>query len=100
MIKLNNIGNIYRDGGNRFYRLPFKLNDAGISVEMGTIPPKNYFHFKMTSVGVAIDHQVPKKYNKISSVMMFQTDKLSQLQELWLVGREVITLKYPDYGEI
>lgn len=44
----------------RLYRLPFKLNDAGISVEMGTIPPKNYFHFKMTSIGVVIDHQVPK----------------------------------------
>ena len=29
-----------------------------------------------------------------------QTDKLSQLQELWLGGREAIRLKYPDYGTI
>lgn len=26
-----------------------------------------------------------------------QTDKLSQLQELWLVAREEIRFKYPDY---
>ena len=30
--------------------------------------------------------------------MIKQTDKLSQLQELWLAGREVIRLKYPDYN--
>lgn len=29
-----------------------------------------------------------------------QTDKLSQLQELWMEARESIQLKYPDYGEI
>lgn len=28
--------------------------------------------------------------------MIEQTDKLSQLQELWLVAREVIRLKHPD----
>ena len=65
MIKLNNIGISIEMGViPRLYRLPFKLNDAGISVEMGTIPPKNYFHFKMTSVGVVIDHQVPKSVIK------------------------------------
>ena len=32
--------------------------------------------------------------------MIKQTDKLSQLQELWLVAREEITLKYPDYNNI
>ena len=29
--------------------------------------------------------------------MIKQTDKLSQLQELWLEGRDVIRFKYPDY---
>lgn len=48
----------------RFYRLPFKLNDAGISVDMGIIPPKNYFHFKMSTIGITIDHQVPKSVIK------------------------------------
>jgi hypothetical protein len=32
--------------------------------------------------------------------MIKQTDKLSQLQELWLVAREEIRFKYPDYGTI
>lgn len=32
--------------------------------------------------------------------MIKQTEKLSQLQELWLDAREEITLKYPDNGTI
>ncbi len=29
-----------------------------------------------------------------------QTEKLGQLQDLWMAARESIQLKYPDYGEI
>lgn len=29
-----------------------------------------------------------------------QTEKLGQLQELWMAARESIQLKYPDYGTI
>lgn len=43
-----------------FYRLPFKLNDAGVSVDMGAIPPKNYFRFKMSTLGVTVDHQIAR----------------------------------------
>ena len=52
----------------RFYRLPFKLNDAVISVDVGTIPPKNYFHTKVSSIGIVVDHQVPKSIIKYQVV--------------------------------
>jgi hypothetical protein len=61
MIKLNNIGISIEMGViPSFYRLPFKLNDAGVSVDMGAIPPKNYFRFKMSTLGVTVDHQIAR----------------------------------------
>ena len=56
MIQLNNIG-VSIDMGviPPLNKLSFNLNNMGISVDMGLIPPKNYFKSKIYNIGISSD---------------------------------------------
>ena len=56
MIKLNNIG-VSIDKGviPPLIKQPFKLFEATIAIDMGTIPPKNYFPEKIMNIGISVD---------------------------------------------
>lgn len=56
MIQLNNIG-ISIDMGviPPLRKLSFNLNNIGVSIDVGTIPPKNYFHSRIYNIGISLD---------------------------------------------
>jgi hypothetical protein len=56
MIQLNNIG-VSIDMGviPPLNKLSFNLNNIGVSIDVGIIPPKNYFHSKVYNIGISLD---------------------------------------------
>ena len=65
MIQLNNIG-ISIDMGiiPPLNKLSFNLSNIGISIDTGIIPPKNYFQSKIMNIGISLD--------KADSVLFYQ----------------------------
>jgi len=68
MIKLTSAG-IAMDKGviQPLIKQPFKLFEATVAIDMGTIPPKNYFAEKIQTAGIML-------YKSDASVIWYQVN--------------------------